>query len=163
MSVLPKPVVTFALSLVAGVFILLGSVVMSMFALGFSGMMMGDGPGMMLPLMLKKLELTADQDAQVQNIMAAHRDTFKNLFTQLEAAHEEMASKFFAPGPLSAADLTSQTQGVSQLREQLMNEGLKVALEIRGVLTPDQLAKAAQLKDQMQALHAQMRSFFEEK
>ena len=130
---------------------------------GSGGMMMGDGPGMMFPLMLKKLELTTDQDAQVQNIMAAHRDTFKTLFTQLEAAHEEMASKFFAPGPLSAADLTSQTQGVSQLREQLMNEGLKVALEIRGVLTPDQLAKAAQLKDQMQALHAQMRSFFEEK
>ncbi len=130
---------------------------------GPGGMMMGDGPGMMFPLMLKKLELTTDQDAQVQNIMAAHRDTFKTLFTQLEAAHEEMASKFFAPGPLSAADLTSQTQGVSQLREQLMNEGLKVALEIRGVLTPDQLAKAAQLKDQMQALHAQMRSFFEEK
>jgi Spy/CpxP family protein refolding chaperone len=130
---------------------------------GPGGMMMGDGPGMMFPLMLKKLELTTDQDAQVQNIMAAHRDTFKTLFTQLEATHEEMASKFFAPGALSAADLTAQTQGVSQLREQLMNEGLKVALEIRGVLTPDQLAKAAQLKDQMQALHAQMRSFFEEK
>ena len=130
---------------------------------GPAGMMMGDGPGMMLPLMLKKLGLTADQDAQVQNIMAAHRDTFKNLFTQLEAAHEEMANKFFAPGALSTADLTSQTQGVSQLREKLMSEGLKVALEIRGVLTPAQLAKAAQLKDQVQALHAQMRSFFEEK
>ena len=124
---------------------------------------MGDGPGMMLPLMLKKLDLTADQDAQVQKIMAAHHDTFKALFTKLEAAHEEMANKFFAPGALSAADLTSQTQAVSQLREQLMNEGLKVALEIRGVLTPDQLAKAAQLKDRMQAMHAEMRSFFEEK
>ena len=130
---------------------------------GPGGMMMGDGPGMMLPLMLKKLDLTADQDAQVQKIMAAHRDTFKNLFTQLEAAHEEMANKFFTPGQLSAADLASQTQGMSQLREKLMNEGLEVALKIRGVLTSDQLAKAAQLKDQMQALHAQMRSFFEEK
>jgi len=41
MSVPSKPVAAFALSLVAGVFILLGSVVMSMFALGFPGMMMG--------------------------------------------------------------------------------------------------------------------------
>ena len=49
MSVPSKPVAAFALSLVAGVFILLGSVVMSMFALGFPGMMMG---GMMVPWML---------------------------------------------------------------------------------------------------------------
>src|SRR2546426_23280 len=45
MSVPPKPVAAFALSLLAGVFILLGSVVMSMFALWFSGIMMG-GTGM---------------------------------------------------------------------------------------------------------------------
>src|SRR6266480_2794911 len=40
MSVPPKPVAAFALSLVAGVFILLGSAVMSMFALGVPEMMM---------------------------------------------------------------------------------------------------------------------------
>jgi len=41
-----KPVAAFILSLVAGVFILLGSVVMFMFALGFPGMMMGGIEGM---------------------------------------------------------------------------------------------------------------------
>ena len=41
-----KPVAAFILSLVAGVFILLGSVGMSMFALGFPGMMMGGIEGM---------------------------------------------------------------------------------------------------------------------
>src|SRR3989454_12272355 len=46
MSLPSKPVAAFALSLVAGVFILLGSVVMSMFALGFPGMMMGGTEGM---------------------------------------------------------------------------------------------------------------------
>ncbi len=48
MSVSPKPVAAFTLSLVAGVFILLGSVVMSMFALGFPGMMTGGTEGMQL-------------------------------------------------------------------------------------------------------------------
>ncbi len=58
MSVPPKPVAAFALSLLAGVFILLGSVVMSMFAFGFPGVMMsGTGMtgsmmgGMMVPWM----------------------------------------------------------------------------------------------------------------
>jgi len=46
MSVPPKPVAAFALSLVAGVFILLGSAVMSMFALGVPEMMMGGTEGM---------------------------------------------------------------------------------------------------------------------
>jgi len=46
MSVPSKPVAAFALSVVAGVFILLGSVVMSMFAIGFPGMMMGGTEGM---------------------------------------------------------------------------------------------------------------------
>src|SRR6266849_1670833 len=46
MSMVPKPVAAFTLSLVAGIFILLGSVVMSVFALGFPGMMMGGTEGM---------------------------------------------------------------------------------------------------------------------
>jgi len=46
MSVPSKPVAAFALSLVAGVFILLGSAVMSMFALGVPEMMMGGTEGM---------------------------------------------------------------------------------------------------------------------
>jgi Spy/CpxP family protein refolding chaperone len=130
---------------------------------GPGGMMMGDGPGMMFPLMFRKLDLTADQQTQVQNIMASHRDTFHSLFQQLETANNAMTDKLFAPGEFKVEDLASQTQSVSQIRDQLMQEGLKVALEMRGVLTPDQLTQAAQLKDQMRAIHAEMRSLFEGK
>jgi hypothetical protein len=42
-------------------------------------------------------------------------------------------------------------------------EGLSVAFEVRKILTPDQLAQGAQLWEQMQAMRAQMRDFFEEK
>ncbi len=46
MSIPSKPVTAFTLSLLAGVFILLGSVVVSMFALGFPVMMTGGTEGM---------------------------------------------------------------------------------------------------------------------
>jgi hypothetical protein len=74
MSVQSKPVAAFTLSLVAGVFILLGSFVMSMFALGFPGVMMGGGMegmqvgtgmtssmmgGMMVPWMLSSVPVLA--------------------------------------------------------------------------------------------------------
>jgi Spy/CpxP family protein refolding chaperone len=127
------------------------------------GRMMGDAPGMMLPLVLNGVDLTAEQEKQVHEIMAAHRATFRTLFSELQAAHKDVADKLFAPGEVRTEDLTTPMQRVAQLREQLMQEGLKVALEVRGVLTPEQLVKAAELKERMQALHAEMRGLFKEK
>ena len=135
------------------------------FGMGWRGSkgMMGDGPGMMLPLLLRGADLTPEQKTQVHHIMDTHRATFQTLFGQLRTAQGEVTNKLFAPGEIKAEDLTSQVQQVTQLRGQLLQEGLKTALEVRGVLTPEQLAKAAQRKARMQALHAEMRSLLEEK
>ncbi len=127
------------------------------------GAMMGDGPGVMLPLVLKGVDLNDAQEKQVRAIMQAHRATFRTLFGELQAAQQDVADKLFAPGEVRAEDLTGQLQRVSQLREQLMEEGLKVALEVRGVLTPEQLTKAAELKERMRSLHTEMRELFREK
>jgi periplasmic protein CpxP/Spy len=126
------------------------------------GRMIGHGPGMMLPLLLRGVNLTADQKAQIKQIMDKHRATLRDLFGQLHVAHEEMHNKLFEPGALQESDLMSQSQEISQLHNQLKQEGLKVMLEIRQVLTPEQLAKAAQLRQQMQTLQAQMRKLFEQ-
>ena len=42
-----------------------------------------------------------------------------------------------------------------------MLQGLNNALAIRALLKPEQLAKIAQVKDQMQQLHKQMRDLME--
>jgi len=122
--------------------------------------LMGDAPGMMLPLVLKGVDLTAEQEKHVHDIMKAHRATFRTLFRELQGAHKDVADKLFAPGNVQAEELATQMQRVAQLREQLMQEGLKVALEVRGVLTPQQLAKAAEIKDRMRVLHTEMRQLF---
>ena len=41
-----------------------------------------------------------------------------------------------------------------------MEEGLTVMLEVRKVLTAEQLTKAAQRKERMHALHQEMRGLF---
>ena len=127
------------------------------------GRIMGDAPGMLLPLVLKGVDLTDEQEKQVREIMAAHRATFRTLFSDLQTAHKDVADKLFAPGDVRAEDLTVQMQRAAQLREQLMQEGLKVALAVREVLTPEQLAKAAELKARMRELHAEMRGLFKDK
>jgi Spy/CpxP family protein refolding chaperone len=71
-----------------------------------------------------------------------------------------MTNKLFSTGKLQEADLAPDVQQISQLRNQLAEEGLKVVLEIRGVLTPEQLAKASQLKSQMESLHSQIRNLW---
>jgi len=129
---------------------------------GRMGMMGGMGGPMMMPMMLDKLDLTPEQDTKVHAIMDEHKPTFKALFTQLKAAHEEMAGRFLAPGSLSAEDLAPQTATIKQLREQLMNEGMKVALQVREVLTPAQLAKAEDLRKKMDAIREQMRGVMED-
>jgi Spy/CpxP family protein refolding chaperone len=118
---------------------------------------------MMLPMVLKGIDLTDAQEKQVHAIMQAHRATFGALFGELRTAQEEMADKLFVPGEVRPEDLTGQLQRVAQLREQLMQEGLQVALEVRGVLTPEQLAKAAELKERVRALHTEMRGLFRDK
>lgn len=125
------------------------------------GELTGDVTGISLPLLLKAANLTADQKTQVQQIMANHRASFHELFSQLRASQDQMADKLFSTGRLQEADLAPHVQQISQLRNQLAEEGLRVVLEIRSVLKPEQLAKASQLKSQMKSLHSQMRSLWE--
>ncbi len=119
--------------------------------------MMGDGAAMTLPLLLRGANLTADQKSQVKQIMANHRATFQNLFSQLRTAQDQISSKLFSTATVSESDVAPQVQQITALRSQLAEEGLRVALEIRNILTPDQLARAAQLKTQMQSLRNQMK------
>ena len=120
----------------------------------------GEATGMALPLLLRGANLTADQKAQVQQIMANHRGRFRDLFNKLRASQDQMTDKIFSAERLQEADLAPEIQQISQLRNQLTEQGLRVVLEIRGVLTPEQLAKASQLKSQMESLHSQMRSLW---
>ncbi len=129
--------------------------------MGREGPMLGDSGGMMLPLLLKHVHLTPEQTKQVQAIMDGDRQNLHSLLTQLQSANDQLASKLFAPGNVQPADLAPQIQTVNQLRQQLMEHGVKTALAIRTVLTPEQLAKAAQLKDRLQKVHAEMRSLLE--
>ncbi len=115
------------------------------------------GPSNMLPMILRGVDLTLEQNIRVEEIMAAHRQTFNGLNKQLQAVHKEIADKLFAPGEVRAQDLAIQVQRIVALRSQLLNEGLKVMLEIRGVLTPEQHTKAFQIKQRIQQLRGEYR------
>jgi Spy/CpxP family protein refolding chaperone len=119
----------------------------------------GGGP-MSLPLLLKGVGLTDAQQAQVKQIVSAHRPQFRALMSQVRAAHQQLTEKLYSPGAVSAEDLAPLRQQISQLRDQIGQEALQVALEIRAILTPEQLAKAAQIRQRASELTSELRSLY---
>jgi Spy/CpxP family protein refolding chaperone len=81
---------------------------------------------------------------------------------QLRRAQEELADKLIAPGQVQVADVQPQLQQIGQLREQLLQNSAQIALDVRAILTPEQLAKAGQVKTRMQQLRVEMRQLFEQ-
>jgi Spy/CpxP family protein refolding chaperone len=116
---------------------------------------MGGGRGLLFPALLRALNLTPEQKGQVEQIMKRHRTNLEPVLGQLHATHDELAAKLLAPGPVVASDLSPTVQRIAQLQQQLIQEWAEAALEARAVLTSDQLAKAAQIKQQLDTLRAQ--------
>jgi len=116
------------------------------------------GRGGMLLRLLYKVGLTDTQKAQVKDILASHRPTFQSLRSQLQANREAVADRLLGPVAVQEADLQPFAQEANRLRDQLTQEWFKVMLEVRDILRPEQLAQAAQLKDQLRTLRHEMRS-----
>ena len=116
----------------------------------------GHGGGFaMSPFPLRSLGLSTDQWTQVRQIMAKHRSQFQTLSRQLRDARKQLNDRLVTPGALAAADVDPLVQQINQLRGQLGQEALQVALDIRGVLTPEQIAKAAEVHRRLADLRSQ--------
>lgn len=108
-------------------------------------------------LMIRAANLTPEQEAKVRAILSTHRATTRPLVAQLRQTQQELGAKLLAPGPLQPADLQPQLGRIGQLRDQLAQDGAQAALEVRAVLTPEQLARAAQAKERLAQLREEMR------
>jgi len=111
-------------------------------------MLVGDDPGLALPALLQGVGLTDDQKKQVQDILKTNRAT--------------LADKLISTGPLTKNDLQPLVDQVMKVRGDIMSHGLDVALQVRGLLTQDQLTKAVEVKTKMRDLRNQMRQLLGE-
>ena len=118
----------------------------------------GDGE---LWLMIRAAQLTPEQQTKVRAILSAHRASARPVIEQLRQAQQELGSKLLAPGSVQAADLQPQLQRIGQLRDQLAQDSANAALEVRAVLTPEQLARVAQTKDRLRQLREEMRQLMQ--
>ena len=151
-----------ALMLAAAALLTSGSAVaQSAGRMGGGGGPMGGGAGL-LPLMLRSAKLTPEQDAKVKDLVAARRPVARSLMQQIRQSEDDLAGKLLAPGNVNLADVQPQLQHISQLREQVLRDSAQTALDIRALLTPEQLGRAAQANARMRQLQREMRQLWQE-
>lgn len=108
-------------------------------------------------LMIRAANLTPEQQAKVRGILSAHRNTARPLIEQLRAAQQELGAKLLAPGTVQTGDIQPLLLRISQLRDNLALDSAQAVLEVRAVLTPEQLARAAQTRERLKQLREEMR------
>ena len=106
---------------------------------------------------LHALALSADQKQGVHDILREHRPTLAQLGANEMTARQAIADKLLGTGTVTQNDLDALVQQESQARTALMRERLATALEVRKVLTSEQIQKAATIHAGMKQLHDQMR------
>jgi Spy/CpxP family protein refolding chaperone len=127
-----------------------------------SGMRWGMGrPDGELALMIRAGNLTPEQQAKVRGILSAHRAGTRTVIEQLRQAQQELGAKLLAPGPIQTGDIQPQLERISRLRDQLAQDSAQAALEVRAVLTAEQLARVAQTKERLTQLREEMRQLMQ--
>jgi len=111
-------------------------------------------------MMLGSLNLTSSQKTQVQQIMSTLRSNLEPLFQQLHQGHEQITAKLLAPGPVAMTDLNPLLQQNAQIHQQIEQQKMAALLQVRALLTTDQLNKAAAIQQKMQQIHAEMKALF---
>lgn len=108
-------------------------------------------------LMIRAANLSPEQQAKVRGILATHRAATRPLIEQLRQAQQELGAKLLAPGAVQTGDIQPLLLRISQLRDNLALDSAQAVLEVRAVLTPEQLAHAAQTRERLKQLREEMR------
>ena len=123
--------------------------------MGHMGAMSGMHGGSFM-MLLKSADLTPAQQSQVQLILNSSHTQMNALHGQLMALHEQISAKLLGPGTVTSADLKPLVQQASAIEGNLNQSMADTAIAIRNVLTPEQLAKLAQVHKKLHDLHTQV-------
>ena len=106
------------------------------------------GPGLlrMLNRLADKLELTDDQQGQIESIIDAHRDATQSLRDQAADAREDFRENH-GPGGFDEVEYRAFFESQAQIRVELHLNGAGAGAEAWNILTPDQQEELLELLD----------------
>jgi Spy/CpxP family protein refolding chaperone len=104
---------------------------------------------------LHGVTLTDAQKTQLHTIMQTTWSQTKPIMQQMHKIHDQIITDLLGANAVTQDQLTPLVQQEEQLRAQIDAAKLSTALQVRGLLTQEQLAKASTVHQQLEALHAQ--------
>lgn len=107
-------------------------------------------------MMLKSANLTAAQQGQVRLILTSNRTQMMSQMRELQNLHEQISAKLLSPGQVTSADLKPLVDRASRIQASVNQSKAETALSIRNLLTPQQVAKLAELHGKLRNLHNQV-------
>ena len=111
---------------------------------------------------LQELGLSPDQQQQVKNTMASHRDEFKALMGRSRNAHQAQQAAI-EQVPVNEDVIRSASTAVAAADADLAVLRAKVHEQVFSLLTPDQQTKAKQLQADRAARRAQRQAEWQQK
>lgn len=118
--------------------------------------------GMLSPRLLNALNLTPDQATKIEASKKAFREAQKAYLNELAPIRKEVADRLFGANPATEVDVARQITKIADLREKILREGVRIALDVRQVLRPDQLVKAASIRQHLLEIQDEVRGLFNE-
>jgi Spy/CpxP family protein refolding chaperone len=116
------------------------------FGRGHGGGGIGGGAFLGEPPTLHAVDLTADQRDAVRSALWAHRTTLRQLAASDKAARHAIDDALLGPGELTPQGLEGVVQQELHAHDALIRERLTTALDVRKVLTPEQIGQVAALR-----------------
>lgn len=108
---------------------------------------MGFGPGLPpLRMLAVALDLTEAQQEQARAILEAHKTELQQLRERGRTAHEQVRSAVEAPAVNEAA-IRAAVDAASKIQADAAVAHAKIRQEVFNILTPEQRAKAEQLRN----------------
>jgi Spy/CpxP family protein refolding chaperone len=98
--------------------------------------------------------LTNDQQRQMNSIKDGNRDAFRAIQQQRHVNRIQIQQLLMGEAPVTQAQFAPLLNEAATLKEQIDDLRLTMTIQIRALLTPEQLATAAELHQQLVTLRA---------
>jgi hypothetical protein len=119
----------------------------------------GDGPGMLIPLVLQSAELDGEQSSDAFQLVEAEGSAIRERLKQIARLDVELAKRIFAAGrPPAQAELAPILKRMATLRQEIVDREVAILLRIRGGLKPEQRAAVTAMEGQLLRLVSQLGS-----
>lgn len=121
-----------------------------------------DEPTMGVSLLLRGAGLSDEQRHKVHRILADHHARLRLTKARVRAAQDALADRMTAAGSVTSRDLTPEIERLTKAHHEQIDEIVATALAVRGVLSAEQLSRAAKWKDRFRTVRDQWQGLVDE-